>query len=73
MNEAGELIVKRPTISDKILEPFYDDEFRLKIEFRPNDESRVWIRFSYNAAGEVTGFDVHNSRLMHHRFDKVTN
>lgn len=71
MNEAGELVVKRPTITDKILEPFYNDEFRLIIEFRENEESRVWIKFEYDAVGNVNGFNVQNSRLMHHRFDKV--
>lgn len=71
MNDDGNLVVKRPTIADKILEPMYDDEFRLNIEFWPDDESRVWIRFYYNDAGDVNWFDVHNPRLMHHRFDKV--
>jgi hypothetical protein len=73
MNDEGDLVVKRPTIADKVLEPFFDDEFRLNIEFWENDESRVWIRFYYNEAGEVNWFDVHNPRLMHHRFDKVKN
>ena len=45
LNDEGSLVVKRPTIADKILEPFYDDEFRLLIEFREDDESRVWIKF----------------------------
>lgn len=72
MNEEGNLIVKRPTIADKILEPFYDDEFRLIIEFRENEESRVWIKFYNDEAGKVSWFDVHNSRLMHHRFDKIS-
>lgn len=71
MNDAGELVVKRPTIADKILEPFYNDEFRLIIEFRENEESRVWIKFEYDAAGNASGFNVQNSRLMHHRFEKV--
>ncbi|MBX2895695.1 MAG: serine hydrolase [Cyclobacteriaceae bacterium] len=71
MNDAGELVVKRPTIADKILEPFYNDEFRLIIEFREHEESRVWINFEYDKAGKVNGFNIQNSRLMHHQFDKV--
>lgn len=71
MNEEGNLVVKRPTIADKILEPFYEEEFRLVVEFWENDESRVWIKFYYDETGKVSWFDVHNSRLMHHRFDKV--
>lgn len=35
MDEQGRLVVKRPTISDKFLEPFYDDEFRLIIQYWP--------------------------------------
>lgn len=27
--------------------------------------------FDYDEAGEVSWFDVHNPRLMHHRFGKV--
>ena len=73
MNDEGHLELKRPTIADKLLEPFYDNEFRLKVDFREEDESRVWLRFYYDEAGEVTWFDVHNPRLMHHRFDKVKN
>ena len=73
MNDEGHLVLKRPTIADKLLEPFYDNEFRLKVDFREEDESRVWLRFYYDEAGEVTWFDVHNPRLMHHRFDKVKN
>lgn len=71
MNDEGQLVVKRPTIADKTLEQFYDEEFRLPIEFREDDESRVWIKFYYDDAGAVSWFDVHNPRLMHHRFDKV--
>ncbi|NOT73755.1 MAG: beta-lactamase family protein [Cyclobacteriaceae bacterium] len=73
MNEDGNLVVKRPTIADKLLEPFFDNEFKLTIEFREDDESRVWIQFYYNEAGEAIWFDVHNPRLLHHRFDKVKN
>jgi len=71
MDEEGNLIVKRPTIANKVLEPFYNNEFRLVIEFRENEESRVWIKFEYDATGKVSGFNVQNSRLMHHRFDKM--
>ena len=71
MNEAGNLVVKRPTISDKILVPGYGDEFKLIIQFWPDDESNAWIRFYYDDVGKPTHFDVNNGRLMNHRFDKV--
>jgi hypothetical protein len=71
MNEAGNLVVKRPTISDKILVPDYGDEFKLIIQFWPDDASNVWIRFYYDEVGKPTHFVVNNPRLMNHRFDRV--
>lgn len=67
----GRLLLKRPTIADKYLEPGPDGEFRLNVQYYEDDESEVWIRFYTNDAGEVTHLDVHHTRLMHHRFDKV--
>jgi hypothetical protein len=70
LNEAGQLVLKRPTISDKIIEPGYDDEFKLLMQFHTNDESWAWINFHFNSKGEVEYLDVRHSRLMHHRFNK---
>jgi CubicO group peptidase (beta-lactamase class C family) len=72
LDEDGKLVVKRPTISDKILEPHSPNEFKLPTEFfETNYESTFWMHFYFNDAGMPTHFDVHHGRLMHHRFDKV--
>lgn len=70
LNEKGQLVLKRPTIADKIIEPGYDDEFKLPIQFHTNDESWAWIKFYFSDNGEVEYLDVRHGRLMHHRFDK---
>lgn len=70
LNEEGLLVLKRPTIADKIIEPGYDDEFKLPIQFHTNDESWAWIKFYFTEKGEVEYLDVRHGRLMHHRFDK---
>ncbi|MBK8609569.1 MAG: beta-lactamase family protein [Chitinophagaceae bacterium] len=73
LDDEGKLVLKRPTIADKYLEPGPDGEFMLKVQYYEDDESTNWIRFYYNAAGEVTHFNIWHPRLMHHRFDKVAN
>ncbi len=72
LNEDIKLVVKRPTISDKILEPHTLNEFKLPTEFYETDyESTFWVQFYFSDSSIPTHFDVHHSRLMHHRFDKV--
>ncbi len=70
LNEKGQLILKRPTIADKIIEPGYDDEFELAVQYHIDDESVAWIKFYFKATGEVDYLNVRHGRLMHHRFDK---
>ncbi len=70
LNDEGRLVLKRPTIADKIIEPGYDEDFVLKIQFRYDDETDGWIHFYFNEVGDVTYLDVRHGRLMHHRFDK---
>lgn len=73
LNDEGKLVVKRPTISDKILEPHSLTQFKLPTEFfETNYESTFWVNFYFDATGMPTHFDVRHGRLMHHRFDKVT-
>jgi CubicO group peptidase (beta-lactamase class C family) len=72
VDDNGQLVLKRPTIADKIIEPGYDEEFKLPIQFHTNDESWAWIKFYFTAKGEVEYLDVRHGRLMHHRFDKVS-
>ncbi len=72
LNDEGKLIVKRPTIADKFLEPYSLDEFKLPTEFQEtNYEVNFRVHFYFNDAGMPTHFDVRHGRLMHHRFDKV--
>jgi len=70
LNEKGQLILKRPTIADKIIEPGYDDEFELAVQYHIDDESVAWIKFYFTEKGEVDYLNVRHGRLMHHRFDK---
>jgi CubicO group peptidase (beta-lactamase class C family) len=70
LNESNELVVKRPTIADKILYPSADGEFQLVTDYGPYS-SESWVRFYFNNKREVSHFTVSHPRLMHHRFDKV--
>lgn len=72
LSDEGKLVVKRPTIADKILEPHSVDELILPTEFHVvNYERDFWVRFYFDDSGKTTHFDVRHPRLMHHRFDKV--
>ena len=74
LNDEGKLVVKRPTIADKFLQPYSPDEFKLPTEFyESNYESNFRVHFYFNHAGKPTHFDVRHGRLMHHRFDKISN
>lgn len=70
LNEHNQLVVKRPTISDKILYPSADGEFQLNTDYGPHS-SENWIRFHFNEKGAVSHFTVTSPRLMGHKFDKV--
>lgn len=70
LNDQGDLVLKRPTIADKIIEPSYDNDFKLPIQFHTDDESWAWVTFHFDDTGKVQYLDVRHSRLMHHRFDK---
>ena len=70
LNENNQLVVKRPTIADKIMEPSADGEFLLMMDYGPYS-SEGWIRFHFKENGDVSHFTVSHPRLMHHRFDKV--
>jgi CubicO group peptidase (beta-lactamase class C family) len=70
LNEHNQLVVKRPTIADKILYPSADGEFQLNTDYGPYS-SESWLRFYFNDFGGVSHFTVSHPRLMGHRFDKV--
>jgi hypothetical protein len=70
LNEKDQLVVKRPTIADKVVEPWTDGEFRLMIDYGEYS-SESWVRFHYDEKGNVTHFTVSHPRLMNHRFEKL--
>ena len=70
LNEKDQLVVKRPTIADKVLEPWIDEEFRLLTDYGEYS-SESWVRFFTDEEGKVSHFTVSHPRLMNHRFDKV--
>ena len=70
IDEAGELILRAPTMADIRVDPYQENEFLLRHEKFPDAPFHVWIRFHENEAGEITHLTVWNPRLMHHRFDR---
>lgn len=70
VNEEDQLVIKRPTVSDKIMEPYGKNRFIFEMETGGYSVYET-VTFSINSKGEVDGFNVQDSRLMHHRFDKV--
>ncbi len=70
INEDGKLVVKRPTLPDKILEPGYESDFMLETEFHQDDRSPAWVKFFFDDVGNVSHFTVSSPRMMGHRFDK---
>lgn len=70
LNANGKLVVKRGTVSDKILEPFSDDEFNMKYQLYEDDETDCWLKF-HKENGKVRHFVVSHPRLMKLRFEKV--
>jgi CubicO group peptidase (beta-lactamase class C family) len=71
MDGSDKLVVKRSNIRDTQLDPHINKEFRIRIDKFPGDSFDSWVKFHVDEKGKVTHFTVHDSRLMHHRFDKV--
>jgi CubicO group peptidase (beta-lactamase class C family) len=70
LNENGQLIIRRPTLSDKILEPYGENRFLFEMDHQ-RDSWYVVASFTKDRNGKVNGIDVQHQRMMHHRFDKV--
>jgi CubicO group peptidase (beta-lactamase class C family) len=70
-DEQGKLVIKRPTIADKYLDPVSENEFLLIFENYAWAPQESWVRFHKDAQGKVTHLTVSHPRLMHHRFDKT--
>lgn len=69
-DENDKLVIKRPTIADKVLEPETENEFLLIFENFIGAPQESWVRFHKDTQGKVTHLTVSHPRLMNHRFDK---
>ena len=69
-NEKGQLTIKRPTVSDKAMEAYGKNRFFFEGETGAYNFYTV-ATFTKNKKGEVNGFALQDSRMMHHRFEKV--
>ena len=69
-NQEGQLIIKRPTLSDKTMEPYGENRFFFEGDTGAYNFYTV-ATFTKNKKGEVDGFNLQDSRMMHHRFNKV--
>jgi CubicO group peptidase (beta-lactamase class C family) len=70
LNENNQLVIRRPTISDKVLVPDGENRFLFEME-AGGDGWYVVAVFTKNEKGKVDGINMQHVRMMHHRFDKV--
>lgn len=70
-NQNDRLIIKRSNITDTELDPNINEEFRIWIDKFPGDSFSSQVKFHFDDNKKVSHLTVHDSRLMHHRFDKV--
>lgn len=70
LDENGQLVMRRPTISDKVLIPDGENKFLFEMD-AVGDRWYVVAQFTKNEKGEVDGINMQHVRMMHHRFDKV--
>jgi Beta-lactamase len=70
LNEKNELVLRRPTISDKQLESYAENQFLFRMEDGMGSGWNVLLKFTFDN-NVVTGFDLQHIRMMHHRFEKV--
>ncbi len=71
LNDAGKLVIKRPTIADKVAEPDGLNQFRFFTEGSMDGGYDAWMLFHKDEKGNITHFTVWHPRLMHHRFDRI--
>lgn len=70
MNKDVQLVIKRPTMPESVIEPYGKDS--LKVEQKNGSYSVYMIAsFTKDSAGNIDGFTLRDSRIMHHRFEKV--
>jgi CubicO group peptidase (beta-lactamase class C family) len=71
LDENSKLILKRPTIADKELEPYAENQFLFIMEDGMSSPWNVLMKFTMDNNTVINGFDLQHVRLMHHRFDKI--
>jgi pectin methylesterase-like acyl-CoA thioesterase len=72
LNINGQLVLRRATMPDRILLPDRKGEFTLKVEKYPGMSYDAWVRFHADENGKISHLTVWHPRLMHHRFEKVS-
>jgi hypothetical protein len=70
LTENNELVIRRPTISDKLLIPYGENSFLFEMQ-ADSDGWYVLAEFTKNKMGEIDGINMQHQRMMHHRFEKV--
>ncbi|MEJ8818137.1 serine hydrolase domain-containing protein [Lacibacter sp. H407] len=70
LNESNQLVIRRPTISDKELVPDGENRFLFEME-AGGDSWYVVAVFTKDKNGRIDGINMQHVRMMHHRFEKV--
>ena len=70
LNDKGQLVIKRPTVSDKIMEPYGENCFFFEGE-TGGYSFYTTLTFTKNKNLQIAGFTLQGSRLMQHQFVKV--
>lgn len=70
LNKNGQLVLSRPTVSEKILEPYGENRFLFEMD-AGGDSWYVVAIFTKNKKGEIDGIDMQHIRMIHYRFDKI--
>lgn len=70
LTDRGELVIRRPMIKDTRLDPGPKNQFMFEI-WNGGYSSFATATFKTDKKGKVNGFTLQDSRMMHHRFEKV--
>jgi len=70
LNEQNQMVLKRATMPDAIIEPDGENQFHYIAEKGPGDGFDQWILFNKDTQGKITGLTVWSTRVIHHRFTR---
>ncbi len=70
INEDGQLVLKRNTLPDAIIEPDGLNQFHYIAEKSPGAGFDQWLLFNKDEKGTITGITVWSARVMFHEFEK---